>query len=169
MPTSPDIVAQCPDIRRANKAETAQFFDITLPTLDKWIREGMPVLQRGARGVSWVLDLRAAAEWRYTSRLPEGGLDPETLPPGERKLWYDGETRRRELQVRDRELLHAAEVEESVGTAFSSVAQTLLALPDNLERRAGLTPGQAEAAEAAIHEAMTDLADRLAMLAPVTE
>jgi phage terminase Nu1 subunit (DNA packaging protein) len=162
-----DIAAQCPEMRRANKAQVAQFFDITIPTLEKWVREGMPVLQRGARGVSWVLDLRAIAEWRYTSRLPEGGLDPETLPPGERKLWYDGETRRRELQVRDRELIRATEVEESVATAFSSVAQTLLALPDNMERRAGLTPAQAEAAEGAIHEAMNDLADRLTLLAPV--
>jgi terminase small subunit / prophage DNA-packing protein len=162
-----DIAAQCPEIRRANKAEAAQFFDITLPTLEKWLREGAPVLQRGARGVSWVLDLRAMAQWRYETRLPEGGLDPETLTPAERKLWYDGETRRRDLQVRDRELIPASEVESAVAQAFASLAQAVQSLPDELEQDAALTPEQAEAAERSLHRKLNAVADQLSALAPV--
>lgn len=154
-----------PEPRRANKAETAQFFDVTLPTLEQWIRSGCPYIQRGSKGVSWVLDLRAVAEWRYSAKTPDGGVDPETLPPGDRKLWYDGETRRRELQVRDRGLIPASEVEEVIATTFSAIAQALLALPDNLERRVGLTPEAAEASESVIHEAMHEMADRLSSLA----
>lgn len=162
-----DLAETIPECRRANKAETAWFFDITLPTLEKWIREGCPVVQRGSRGVSWVLDLRQVAEWRYSAKTADGETDPETLGPGERKQWYDGEKLRRELQVLDRELIRAAEVEESVGTAFSVVAQALLALPDNLERRAGLSPDAAEAAEVVIHETLNDLVERLGSLAPM--
>lgn len=161
-----DAAVNIPSIRRANKAEAALFFDVTLPTLDKWIREGMPVVQRGARGISWVIDLLHAAEWRYSPRTADGQVDPESMTPAERKLWYDGENQRRKLQLLDRELIPAEEVEVSVSTAFAAVAQTLLALPDNLERRSGLTPEQSESCEQAVHEAMTDLAERLASIAP---
>lgn len=155
-----------PDVRCGNKADAAQFFGIALPTLDKWIRDGMPIVQRGHQGVSWVIDLAKAAEWRYSSHLDDGRIDPETLSPGERKLWYDGETRRRELQVRDRKLIEHDEVEETVATAFAAIAQTLLALPDNLERRAGLSGEQAEVIEQTIHETLTDFADRVGAMAP---
>jgi hypothetical protein len=162
-----DIAAQCPAIRRGNKAEAALFFDITLPTLDKWIRDGAPVLQRGSRGVSWVLDFRAIAEWRFSSRLPEGGVDPETLTPAERKLWYDGEVRRRDLQIRDRELIPVAEVESVVALGFATVSQAMQSLPDVLEQDAALTPEQADAAERSIHAVLGALADRLSTLAAV--
>lgn len=156
-----------PDIRAGNKADCAQFFGVTLPTVDKWIRDGMPTVQRGSQGVSWVIDLHAAAKWRYEARLPSGELDPETLPPNERKLWYDGETRRRELQERDRHLIPDGEVEQTIATAFAAVAQSMLALPDDLERRAGLSPAQSDAVQQAVHESLNDLADRLASLATV--
>lgn len=155
-----------PPVRKANKAEAAQFFEISLPTLEKWLREGAPIVQRGERGFSWVLDLKAVAEWRYTAHLDNGGVDPEKLQPLERKQWYDGERVRRELQIRDRELIQADELEASIGTSYASIAQSLLSLPDYLERRAGLSPEQAEVAESAIHEALDALADRLQSLAP---
>lgn len=164
-----DIAAQCPEIRRANKAEAAQFFEITLPTLEKWLREGAPVLQRGSRGVSWVLDLRALAQWHYEVRRSDGSVDPETLSPAERKLWYDGETRRRDLQIRDRELIPASEVESAVAQAFASLAQAVQSLPDVLEQDAALTPEQAESAERALHRALNGMADQLGSLSPVAE
>ena len=155
-----------PDIRRGNKADCAQFFGVTLPTIDKWIRDGMPIVQRGSQGISWVIDLHQAAEWRYTARLPSGQIDPETLTPAERKLWYDGETKRRDLQVRDRELIEVGEAEEVIGTAFAAVSQALLSLSDNLERRGGITVDQAEIVDMVAHEALTGLSDRLSGLAP---
>ncbi|MCK7461100.1 MAG: DUF1441 family protein [Sphingobacterium sp.] len=164
-----DPAISIPDIRRANKAQVAQFFDISLPTVETWIRQGAPVAQRGARGVSWVIDLLALAEWRFSSRTNQGGIDPETLPPGERKLWYDGETKRRELQVRDRELIPVADVEQAIATAFSAIAQGIRSIPDNLERRIGCSPDVAEAVERILDEEMTALSERLADLAPVTE
>jgi phage terminase Nu1 subunit (DNA packaging protein) len=162
-----DLAQTIPEVRRANKAQAAQFFDISLPTLEKWIRDGMPTVQRGARGISWVLDLLDIAQWRFGARLPSGEIDPDTLPPMERDKWYASELKRRDLQKRDRELLEAANVEEAVSTAFAAISQSLFALPDFLERRAGMTPEQAETCQAAIYESMNDLAERLAEFAPV--
>jgi phage terminase Nu1 subunit (DNA packaging protein) len=36
---------------------------ISLPTVDRWVKEGMPVMQRGARGVEWAFDLVEVIRW----------------------------------------------------------------------------------------------------------
>ncbi|WP_119154158.1 DUF1441 family protein [Caldimonas tepidiphila] len=156
-----------PEVRRANKAQAAEFFDVTLPTVDAWIRKGAPVLQRGSRGVSWVLDLRALAEWLYGGQSAPGEVDPDSLHPQDRKAWYEAEKKKRELQVGDRELIPAADVEQAVATAFAALAQDIRAIPDNLERRHGIAPDVAEQVESALFEAMDVMADRLSALAPL--
>lgn len=63
-------------------------------------------------------------------------------------------------------LIPVSEVEQVVTLAFAAVAQTLLSLPDELERSVGMDPEQAEFAEKTIHNAMNGLADQLARFAP---
>lgn len=79
----------------------------------------------------------------------------------ERKAWYDGETKKRELQIRDLALIPAADVEQAIATAFASISQDLRAIPDNLERRLGISAQVAESVELAIHESMNGIADKL--------
>ena len=76
--------------------------------------------------------------------------------------------RLREAEASEREgrLLRADDVAEAVTLANAAVAQTLLSLPDELERTAGLSPEQAEVVERTLHNAMDALADRMASLAP---
>ena len=133
-----------PGVRIANKAETAEFFSVSLPTIEGWIRRGCPVIQRGSRGVSWTLDLLAVAMWRYVPEQEDQSLDPENLPPKERKDWYDGEKRRREIQERDRELIPVEEFDQVYSHMIKLVAAGLETLPDLLERDAGLTGEQLE-------------------------
>lgn len=154
-------------LRKANKAEVAEFFDVSIKAVDGWVRRGCPVVERGRMNVPWVFDLLDVASWRITGQRTDADVDPDTLPPSERKAWYEGETRKRELQVRDRELIPAAEVEQAIATAFAAIAQDMRAIPDNLERRHGIDPQTAEQVESALLEAMDHLADRLAVLAPV--
>ena len=71
-----------------------------------------------------------------------------------------------EAATRARELIPASEMEQAVSTAFNRIAQALLSLPDTLERKAGLSPAQAETAQHVIHAAMDALADDLARLGP---
>lgn len=95
-----------------------------------------------------------------------GGIDPDRLTPSDRRAWYDSESKRRELQVRDRELIPAAEVAQVVATAFAAIANELRAIGDHLERRGDATAEQAERISQAIDTAMDGLADRLATLGP---
>ena len=153
--------------RRVNKAELAAWFDVSLPTIEAWIRRGMPISQRGSRGVPWVIDILEVAEWRFSGRADNvGDTDPERLSPSDRKAWYEGEARRRDLQERDRELIPAIEVEQAIRTAFAAIGQSLRSIPDNLERRIGISPAVAEQIEEILDEEMTALADRLSSLAP---
>jgi hypothetical protein len=48
----------------ASKAELADFFSVSLPTVDSWIRKGCPYEQKGSHGKPWVFDLAAVAKWR---------------------------------------------------------------------------------------------------------
>lgn len=66
----------------------------------------------------------------------------------------------------ERRLIPASDVEQTVATAFAAIAADLKAIPDNLERRHGISGTTAAEVERAIFEAMDALADRLATFAP---
>ena len=90
------------------------------------------------------------------------------MTPIERKAWYDGETKRRDLQIRDRELIPAGDVERTIATAFAAISTGLRAIPDLLERKYGLSGEIAGNVSEALDLELEALADRLATLAPVT-
>lgn len=96
-----------------------------------------------------------------------GEIDPDRLAPSDRRAWFDSETKRRELQVRDRELIPAAEVAQVLATSFAAFASEMRSMPDNLERQGYATPEQAERIEERIDLALDALADRMQKLGPV--
>ncbi len=155
-----------PDIRRANKSQVAEFFDVSLPTVEAWIRKGCPVAERGARGISWVMDLRAVAQWLYQAEQSNTPRDPDSLPPQDRKAWYDAEARKRDLAEKAKELLPRAEVEQAAATAFAAVTQDLLAVSDQLERLHAVPPDIAGKVDAAICAALESLRERVGRLTP---
>ena len=73
--------------------------------------------------------------------------------------------RQAEADTAERLLIPAAEVEETVATAYAAIAQRLLGLPDLLERQHGLDPELVQAIEGTIHQMMSALADDLQTLA----
>src|SRR5690242_9512417 len=46
-----------------NKAEAAETFGVSLPTIDAWIRKGAPVLRKGTNGVDYEICAPAFGEW----------------------------------------------------------------------------------------------------------
>lgn len=69
-----------------------------------------------------------------------------------------------ELKAKTGEYVEREQVRTACATAFAEVAQALRMIPDVLERQLGLTPEQAERAEALINESLADLGKTLAML-----
>lgn len=157
-------LSKAEQLRRLNKSELAEFFGVSVQAVDGWCRRNCPVVERGAPGRPWAFDAVEVAKWRFGVKDAPEGIDPDEMLPSDRKAWYESETKRRALQVQDRELIPAGEVERVVATAFSAIAQGLRSLPDNIERRTGCTPDIVEAIDLALDAEMSALADKLTEL-----
>lgn len=48
----------------ANRRELARILGVSVMTLDEWIARGMPILERGSRGIAWTFDVPACVKWR---------------------------------------------------------------------------------------------------------
>ena len=134
--------------RYSNRAQTAEFFGVALTTIDSWLRQGCPVIEKRGKGKPTVLDLLAVAEWKFRLEYGIGqgsdaedkkALDPESMPSKERLDWYKGTKERVLLQAKCGELIPVYEYETALAKVLKILAVTLESLPDVLERDAGLT------------------------------
>lgn len=131
--------------RKANKAEVAEWFGVSVNSVDAWIRSGFPYLAKGGVGACWVFDLRAVAEWHYGRKSKAATLgqdspttDPEFLHPKDRKDWYEGEKARVFLEEKKRNLITLDEYREEMARMLKHVAHAFETLPDVLERKCAL-------------------------------
>lgn len=148
------VAKHIPEMRRANKAEVAEFFGVMLNTVDIWIRKGCPMVQKGSRGVPFVFDLLSVAQWRFVGPSPErSDFDPDDLSPKERLDWYKGDREKTKHLEEQGALIPAAEVETETARVFKAIAQAIETFPDVAERELG-----ANASEIA---RLVDLGDRL--------
>lgn len=60
---------------RFNRAETASAMGVNVTTLDRWVKEGCPVAQRGSRGIEWVFELPEVVRWYGNRRATEAQED----------------------------------------------------------------------------------------------
>jgi phage terminase Nu1 subunit (DNA packaging protein) len=52
-----------PDI--VNKSEMAQRAEVSLTTIDAWIRQGAPIHKRGSNGIGYEISVAPFLEWQY--------------------------------------------------------------------------------------------------------
>ncbi len=141
------LAKSVPEGRKANKAEVAEWFEVSVVTVDAWVRRGLPSVQRGSRGVPWVFDLIEVAAWRFGGATPAGtgdDFDPDALMPKERLDWYKGEQEKRKLQTDDGQLIPAGEYERELAFVVKATANWFETLADVLERDTGLSADQVE-------------------------
>ena len=124
--------------RKANRAETAEFFGVNLTTVDQWVRKDCPVVQRGSRGIAWEFDLLQVAEWRYAGKKPGDPENPDTLSPKDRLDYYRGEREKTRHLQECGELMTVENYRSRLASALKLVAITIETLPDVLERDAGI-------------------------------
>jgi hypothetical protein len=70
-----------PAFRLANKLQVSEFFDVSVKTVDLWVRRGCPFIQRGDLRTPWIFDLLTVSEWRYAPPTRVRVDDPEKLKP----------------------------------------------------------------------------------------
>ena len=140
------------------RTDAAEFFGVSLPTIDAWIRKGAPVKKRNARGGVGGLNLADLARHRIKTAQ---GRDRDPV----------AERARRDSEAADKlaldnartrgELLDLTETRLSWVGTMTEVKQRILALPASLAPQViGATTEEARGLiEAAIHDALSSLAD----------
>lgn len=144
----------------ANRKEAAKVFRISEPTLDRWIDDGCPVVEKGGHGRSYMIDLDQVEAWREKvleeaavaqaereKKLSEFqnqldlDLGQNDEDQGRLKLtkeYYETEAKRMDLEIRRGGLVRAGDVEKVFLDVFGMLSERLQSLPDYLERAAGL-------------------------------
>lgn len=152
--------------RKANKSETAAWFEVHVNTVDSWIRAGCPYLEKGGANARWSFDLLAVAEWRYSRKskpdIPakdSNGFDPDGLAPKDRKDWYEGEKTRVFLEEKRRNLITLDEYRTEMARMLKHIAHAFEVLPDTLERKCALEPSVVIAMQTEIDALRAWLAD----------
>lgn len=162
-----------------NKRELADFFGVSLPTLDAWVMDGLPALTEGTNGRSWEFQASAAWAWKCSRDESEkvksteaqaaiaamrlaliggkSGNSIQSLPPKERQQLYDVEAAYERLKRERNQSLDRDEVRQVLDDLLRTVRDGVSVLPDKLEREANL---DGKAVDKAL-EACDDLLEEL--------
>ena len=141
--------AHVPPSRIGSKMDVGVFFQVSPPTVDAWIRKGMPIVQRGRRGIPWEIDLLEVARWRFSPAVEvgDGDVNPELMQPKERLDWYKGSQARRADALEAGEVVKADEARDAMATMLKSTMLALDTMTEVVEREAKLTPTQSGAVQ----------------------
>lgn len=52
-----------------NRREIARLLGVSMPTVSDWVDRGLPVVNRGSRGIPWAFDVAACFAWRLEYEL----------------------------------------------------------------------------------------------------
>lgn len=145
-----------------NRAELASALNKSEPTITAWQREGLPFITAGTNGRSYEFQLSACWKWvQAKEREAEqrrsavdaavtqmrlalvGGTEADpaeaSLSPKQRKELYDAEQAFMGAALSRQALVKRPEVVSMLEDVLLTVRDSVTALPDRLEREAGLT------------------------------
>jgi len=115
-----------------NKQEIADWFKVSLPTLNDWVRKGCPVLEMGKKGVGWVFDIRAVTRW-HEQTIKKPDLTDLTISPISdvtyRRAIAEAELKEIELAEKRHEVTDINRVIRDMGNVFVQLRTKLLSIP----------------------------------------
>ena len=164
-----------------NRAEVAEVFGYSLPTVDSWIRDGLPSRVQGSKGVQWQFDSAEVHAWlvkkaRATRRTRGNsfGDEKDGDEPAEGHVGLDEAKRRKEVaNARSAELDLAKDMEavapiamigKVVSDEIANARARLLAVPTKFRPTAQQHAKGVEASkklvaevDTLIHAALTEI------------
>ncbi|MCJ2067766.1 terminase small subunit [Methylobacterium sp. J-030] len=108
--------------RIVNRSDLATLCNVTLPTIDAWVRKGCPVVERGSKGQQYQFDCAAVIDWRVASAVEDAVSGLQT---GDGKVSKDEAVRRRAVASAIVAEVEADEALKSVVSRFD--AETVVA------------------------------------------
>ena len=129
-----------PAVRLANKLQVSEIFDVSVKTVDLWVRRGCPYIQRGDLRTPWIFDLLKVAEWKYTRSRRARVEDPEKLKPKDRRDWYEGARVKEKVEELRANLITRDEFDAERARILSVITECLDQLTDKLTVACELPP-----------------------------
>ncbi|MCW2248282.1 phage terminase Nu1 subunit (DNA packaging protein) [Azospirillum fermentarium] len=132
---------------KVNRAGLADCFGVSLPTVDAWLRKGMPFERRGARGVDWQFDTADVAKWReeqVQAAVDDALKDLSIDQLQKRKLMAETSILERRDRLEAKEIFEGSDVERLIAEAVGKCRTRFLAIPTDA---ADLLVGMTSAAE----------------------
>lgn len=132
-------ISKIEDAYNWNLSQIASAFGLHRDTVRKRILAA-GVVPAGTRSNASVYSLRDVGPALFGQVATLLADDPDSMPPTERRAWYQSENERVKLELELRELVRAEEVHQEMSRLAKAVASSLDSLSDMLERDAGLPP-----------------------------
>jgi phage terminase Nu1 subunit (DNA packaging protein) len=168
-----------------NKRKLSGFLDKSEPTIDKMIRNGMPLVQGGEKGVAYIFCVEDVVAWitaveeaaareaeEHDARVNQqqmeltGGTiappDIRKLPAAERIRALDAERKAIQLALDKGELLRRDAVMRDYAAIFSLLQQRLLGLPNALARTLSLGQSDQKIVATECRNLLTELSAQIA-------
>lgn len=118
-----------------NKFQLAALFDKSIPTIDSWIRRGMPFVQKGDKSTEWQFDTSLVAKWREEQAVAAilgNTKDVEFEEARRRKIAAEAGILEIELQQKRREVIPTEEVAQGLSHAYLTLKQRLRTIPERV-------------------------------------
>lgn len=113
-----------------NRTELAAALGVSLPTIDRWRKDGMPVVTSGSKGVEWAFDLAAVVAWRVKVQVDAAGGATDDIKEIEKRT-ARAKMEQAELALAEAKSLVApiAEFERAQAALMAAIRQNVLNVP----------------------------------------
>ncbi|UOV84349.1 terminase small subunit [Klebsiella pneumoniae] len=115
---------------KLNRSGLAEHMGVSLPTVDRWVKEGMPVVQRGARGVEWSFDLADVIRWWGDRKAAAAAGEVDDLSEIEKRT-AKAKMEQVELALAEAKALVApiSEFERAQASMMAAIRQNVMNVP----------------------------------------
>lgn len=170
---------------QVNRGQLSGAFNVSTNTIDKWRKDGMPVLQDGTNGQSYVFQLSECWAWRENeiagkrqrdedaetavrqlrmTFLNRGDRDDEHsgMSPVEARSHAEAELRLNQVGRERGELVYVSDVTDGIEAIFTDIREVLQSLPDWMERETAMDADTVDALTRRCDAALEGLAENIA-------
>ena len=119
---------------KLNRSELAEYMGVSMPTIDTWRKEGLPVLERGGPGRQWAFDLPAVVKWYGDRRASQAAGDAPTDLTAIELRTASAKMLKAELELAQArgEVAPIREFERAQAAAFAQVRSNVMNVPQRV-------------------------------------
>jgi phage terminase Nu1 subunit (DNA packaging protein) len=116
------------------KREIAEIFGVADTTVDQWIRRGVPIIQRGAKGIQWQINTADVSEWLKQRAVEDVSGDTLADESELKRRKLAAETAKAELELAKvkGEVVPLRQLERALSNTFAEVKTNLRNVPSRV-------------------------------------